>query len=307
MVPPPHNNFNKIPPPLQKLFIRAFEDGHTQPANRPSAEEWGKLIFLELETKKNGSSNGHYAFTNFPPPVSATNLSSSPTQQKQPLVKPVQKPTSTNQPPKKNKYMVWKISVIILAIILAILFFVYSSTSKEMKEVRYELNKSKQDYNQLNTSYQSLITDISSSKENAKAVSDQLKEAAMSYPVIITKLDFKNGNNGIVYSDYRYDFSHDDIRYIYPRIHFKTLTDVSKYITLKIKFYNPSNTLEHTSASNEYSYAHTMYVTPYSSINTIDCGGWGNATESKFDYGQYRVEVWYENVCLYSSQFQVSY
>jgi serine/threonine protein kinase len=44
-LPPPHNSFKDIPPMLQKLFVRAFEDGHSDPQKRPPIDEWGRTIY----------------------------------------------------------------------------------------------------------------------------------------------------------------------------------------------------------------------------------------------------------------------
>ncbi|MCL4537365.1 MAG: PEGA domain-containing protein [Nitrospirae bacterium] len=45
VLPPPHNSFKYIPKTLQSLFVRAFENGHSDPQKRPSIDEWGKTIY----------------------------------------------------------------------------------------------------------------------------------------------------------------------------------------------------------------------------------------------------------------------
>ncbi|HKZ41119.1 MAG TPA: hypothetical protein VJ044_09160, partial [Candidatus Hodarchaeales archaeon] len=49
VIPPIHNNFRNLPVSIRDLFVRAFEDGHTNPNSRPSAEEWGMTIHQELQ------------------------------------------------------------------------------------------------------------------------------------------------------------------------------------------------------------------------------------------------------------------
>lgn len=46
--PPPHDRFTRSPRYLQDLFMRAFDAGHNNPTLRPTAEEWGKTIHIEL-------------------------------------------------------------------------------------------------------------------------------------------------------------------------------------------------------------------------------------------------------------------
>jgi serine/threonine protein kinase len=44
VIPPPHKTFNTLDSAVRQLFLRCFEDGHTNPALRPSAEEWCEVI-----------------------------------------------------------------------------------------------------------------------------------------------------------------------------------------------------------------------------------------------------------------------
>lgn len=47
-LPPLHDNFTRLPQPLQSMFVRAFDSGHNNPVVRPKAEEWGRTIFAEV-------------------------------------------------------------------------------------------------------------------------------------------------------------------------------------------------------------------------------------------------------------------
>lgn len=47
-LPPLHNNFKVIPVSIQNMFLKAFEDGNSNPYARPSAENWGQLIYQEI-------------------------------------------------------------------------------------------------------------------------------------------------------------------------------------------------------------------------------------------------------------------
>lgn len=44
-----HENFGRIPSSLQDLFMKAFDVGYVDPAGRPRAEEWGRIIFEEIQ------------------------------------------------------------------------------------------------------------------------------------------------------------------------------------------------------------------------------------------------------------------
>ena len=51
VLPPIHNNFNALPNDIKQLFIKAFEDGHTNHSVRPTAEKWGLEFFNAVHSK----------------------------------------------------------------------------------------------------------------------------------------------------------------------------------------------------------------------------------------------------------------
>lgn len=53
VIPPLHSNFQSLPPAIRRLFIDAFENGHTNAEIRPTAEKWGQAIVLELSRGTN--------------------------------------------------------------------------------------------------------------------------------------------------------------------------------------------------------------------------------------------------------------
>lgn len=48
VIPPPHEQFNKLAANLQELFIQCFEEGHQNPEARPSAEEWCLALLVAI-------------------------------------------------------------------------------------------------------------------------------------------------------------------------------------------------------------------------------------------------------------------
>jgi len=53
---PTQKRFQKLPPPLRNAFERAFVAGHQDRWKRPSAEEWGQLLFNQVKGRQGGSS-----------------------------------------------------------------------------------------------------------------------------------------------------------------------------------------------------------------------------------------------------------
>ncbi len=44
-IPDPHKKFGEMPKKIKKLFLECFEKGHILPHQRPSAEQWCKILF----------------------------------------------------------------------------------------------------------------------------------------------------------------------------------------------------------------------------------------------------------------------
>jgi serine/threonine protein kinase len=54
VVPPPHNNFNKLlSPDLKNLFIRCFDEGFYDPCKRPDVIEWKDTLLNEIHRYNN--------------------------------------------------------------------------------------------------------------------------------------------------------------------------------------------------------------------------------------------------------------
>ena len=61
VIPPYAPSFNILPADLQRLFLRAFKDGHSDPKARPTPIEWfGALGNLEKHLKQCGNHKNHY-------------------------------------------------------------------------------------------------------------------------------------------------------------------------------------------------------------------------------------------------------
>ncbi|NCX96601.1 MAG: hypothetical protein EBX41_09400 [Chitinophagia bacterium] len=50
VIPPPHAKFKSLSAGIQQLFYFAFDAGHTAPDARPTADQWGALLFNEVKT-----------------------------------------------------------------------------------------------------------------------------------------------------------------------------------------------------------------------------------------------------------------
>jgi len=128
IIPPLHQNFIKIPKSIQELFIKAFDEGHQVPDNRPSASDWGQRIFHELDKQKNMPSN--YTFSGYTPPP-------------QQPVTPQPAPPPPAQPNNAGVFWAW---LIIIAIIAIALFIYNRSLASQLNQSTTKLENVAQYY-----------------------------------------------------------------------------------------------------------------------------------------------------------------
>lgn len=91
--------------------------------------------------------------------------------------------------------------------------------------------------------------------------------------------------------------------YLTPRITY-TGINTGRSINLKIRWYRPNGTMSSGDSSpSGFSQQNSLYV--YSGSNTETLQGWGNKTKGYWGKGTYRIEIWYENVCLKAKTFTI--
>jgi hypothetical protein len=84
-------------------------------------------------------------------------------------------------------------------------------------------------------------------------------------------------------------------------------SQVSRQITLYIKIINPDGSLKTGQSSPQgYSYATTGNIS-IGNNKTWDLPGWGNESQSNYSHGNYRIEVWYEGICLGTTTVTLNY
>lgn len=112
---------------------------------------------------------------------------------------------------------------------------------------------------------------------------------------IYSNLEIETGYGGTIYSK--------NTMYLQPRINY-TGIDAGRSINLKVKWYMPNGALRAGDSSpTGYSQQESIYVC--SGYNTKILQGWGNDNRGNWKRGTYRIEIWYENVCLKAKTFAI--
>lgn len=156
-----------------------------------------------------------------------------------------------------------------------------------------------------------------SSQETLTAARDSLEESLLeladvhskldrvseAYPMIITDIDIRNiSKSGEIQTDYGNTIYDYETMYLQPRISYYGL--ISEDISLKCKLYNPSGKMTTgTTSPSGYSFSDSKHV--WEGTNTMTLSGWGSATKGYYDSGTYRIEIWYNDICLKSKTFTI--
>lgn len=137
-------------------------------------------------------------------------------------------------------------------------------------------------------------------KKELLDINNQLKNKL---PLIIKDIEIANGDyDGNVETDYGKKIYASSTMYLQPRI--KYIGFISDYKTLKVKWYNPDGSLRTGKSSPEgFTQSETYYIMTES--NTLTLRGWGNKNKGHWKKGTYRIEIWYEDICLKAKTFTV--
>lgn len=116
-------------------------------------------------------------------------------------------------------------------------------------------------------------------------------------PIAISKIEIKNEDQ-----DYGATLYSSNTTYIYSRMSIHSLIDGP--VDIYVKFYTPYG----LSLGNEspFGYSYKSTATLYKNqITTVDISGWGNSVNGSWKAGSYRIEYWYNDICLGTKSFTI--
>lgn len=337
VVPSIHNNFQNLPLPLRQLFIKTFEEGHTNINARPTAEQWGKAIHYELISKTGIKGN----------PISVPQqINSNPntTTYRKPLQKSIiNKPVTK----KKEHYMIWKISTLLLAALL--IFFIiknlsnktdiknYKSEAEKLEKVKLvlqnqnlelstslnqlrsssekEISKLKIELNSIRNQKNSEVTNLKneldlSNKQNKIKESEMtnvIDKIGMKNPITINSITFNNVENQTVITKGSRNFNINDFKYFQIEINYDSNLRQSGYYDIDIKIYYPNEKLiEYSDAPKGYSDRRKVFVDGnYSKNKIMYIGRWGLNCPN-CNIGTYKTEIWYNSILIGETFFRIN-
>ena len=178
------------------------------------------------------------------------------------------------------------------------------SCTQQNSKLQQELNTVIQVIRIKNDSLQILLAQQNSRQQSVKDCSKEkkkLEEISQYCPIIIKSL--KVGN---IYNDYTVETEFGNILYssnsmfLSPQIEYIGLKP-NQTITLFVKLYENGNLRRNSETSPDgYSYKKDIYISEEGKSMVL---GWGGEKKGNWPKGNYRFEIWYNNVCLKAEDF----
>lgn len=142
-------------------------------------------------------------------------------------------------------------------------------------------------------------------KDEAKEAISMLKEKIGSaYPLIITDILIANTyQGGDIETDYGSIIYSSNTMYLKPKLKYYGIN--SGYKTLKVKWIKPNGLMSSGASSpSGFTQSDSHYISS-GSDNSLSLSGWGNSDKGHWESGTYKIEIWYENVCLKAKTFTI--
>lgn len=158
----------------------------------------------------------------------------------------------------------------------------------------------------LRDSVDDLESSLASCRETARRQQIDLEIFTRLYPLTITNIEIANytSNQEELISDYGQSVYSNKSRWIWFRINYDAYTTES--VTLYYRIYMPDGNIK-TCSDSPYSYSYSSKVYIYSSEKNAvkELFGWGSDYSGSWAKGTYRIEIWYEDVCLRAENFTI--
>lgn len=198
----------------------------------------------------------------------------------------------------------WWAIIIFLIISSVVGFFLYISTYNDVgyyKELYYsERISSDCRITRLETQIQSKENEIGNIKKN---LSNLKSEIASVSPFVIYKVEIGNSyKGGDLETDYGNSIYSGRTMYLKPKVYYKGFS--SGNYELKIKWYRPDGSMS-TGTSSPYGYSQSDSHSLSEGSSSIELFGWGNETMGYWESGEYRLEIWYDDRCVFVKQFRI--
>ena len=264
-----------LPQKLKDCFINALDIGNNNPNIRPTAEDWGKAIFEELQP------------VIVPTPNPPSNNQQSVMFVDRVVEKVVQKEVEkvVYKDKDNSNFVIYSIIVTLLAIISSLHWFITENQSSSFQQEKTELQ-----------------SQLSSIKTEKTQLQEKLKKTANGKPFIIESIDFENSAEK---GDFKNSFNFDKVKYISPRVKIISLQDLGR-VKFFIKYFHPDGSIDRNPDISPVGYSFDIEQYISSNTDELSGSGWGREEGYAFSRGKHKVEIWYDGKLIGSDVFIVT-
>ena len=308
-----HDKFLILPEALQNLFLRTFSD---DTGKRPTAEEWGKYIHdVVISSEKDEEADGENQSSG--KPVIAGLMEAQGTQDGTSSIDDKNRTSETQNvasstngiglgsseygktksgKSQNGKTLLWCLSAI-LSLLFLLFLVLYISANNENKELQDEITSLK--YNADNV-VQNKDDEIDQLRNSLNTLKSDITSVA---PFVINRVEIGNAyKDGDMETNYGSTIYTNRTMYLKPKVYYKGFSSGS--YNLKTKWFYPDGSLS-TGTDSPDGFSQEKEYTFSEGDNSKELVGWGNESMGHWRSGDYRLEIWYKDKCVYLKNFKV--
>lgn len=179
--------------------------------------------------------------------------------------------------------------------------------NKNLNKTKYRLESANSEINRKENTITKLKSQIEDKKteleEAEERYSDLESEVISVAPFVITSVEIGNAyDDGSMETDFGGNLYQDYIENLIAKVYYKGFTSGS--YSLKTKWYRPNGTLM-TNDESPYDGSQSRYYDFSKGTNSLKLDSWEEVSTSGWRYGTYRLEIWYDDKCVFVKKFTI--
>jgi len=214
----------------------------------------------------------------------------------------LQKENASLEKRKKQYSFVILLALIILGCGVGLFFLNdnLNSTRDELIQANETINNKNSEISNLNSTIKSKNREIEQEKERYSNLESEIASLA---PFFITRVEIGSTyKGGGMETDFGSTLYRNRARFLTPKIYYRGF--VSGSYTIKTKWYRPSGSLI-TGDSSPYGYSQSNSNSFSKGRNDLQLEGWGYESPGNWDTGTYKLEIWYNDKCVFIKIFTI--
>ena len=208
---------------------------------------------------------------------------------------------------KKSKAVLIILLILIIGGCGVALFFLDSTKSglearnKRISILNSTIESMEEEISELKLTVESMDGEIKQEKERYSILESEIASVV---PFVITRVEMGSAyKGGDIETSFGSTLYQNRVRFLTPLIYYKCF--ISGSYNLKTKLYNPDGSLRRNSEESPYGYTQSKDYYLSKGSNTKQMNGWGYESPGNYSSGTYKIEIWYNEKCLFVKSFTI--